>query len=446
MEEAFTMGAGGGESNTGVIQTKEKLVGAANFKRVNPKTDRFDVKKFHHIELYCGDANNTYRRFSAGLGMKLVAKSDNTTGNHSYSSYVLQSGELTFAFSAPYGTHRAQGQDQAEGGHAPHPSFDAEGAFEFFKKQGLAGKAVGVSVADARLAYDRAVKNGAEGRVEPHVLKPTNEGEASGEMVISEILLYGDVHLRFVSGDYKGPFLPGYAPVESAEFTYGLKRLDHCVGNVPNMLEAYNYLITATGFHEFAEFTAEDVGTIDSGLNSIVAASNNEMVLFPINEPTFGTKRKSQIQTYLEQNCGAGVQHLALKTENIFKTLRHMREVEQLSGFELMPRPSEKYYKELPMKVGNSLTADQYKTVEELGILVDKDDQGVLLQVFTKPVCDRPTLFIEIIERVGCMREQKNEETNKVDMVQAAGCGGFGKGNFKELFKSVEEFEASLNV
>ena len=120
MEEAFTMGAGGGESNTGVIQTKEKLVGAANFKRVNPKTDRFDVKKFHHIELYCGDANNTYRRFSAGLGMKLVAKSDNTTGNHSYSSYVLQSGELTFAFSAPYGTHRAQGQDQAEGGHAPH--------------------------------------------------------------------------------------------------------------------------------------------------------------------------------------------------------------------------------------------------------------------------------------------------------------------------------------
>merc|ERR1711907_318738 len=129
---------------------------------------------------------------------------------------------------------------------------------------------------------------------------------------------------------------------------------------------------------------------------------------------------------------------MALKTDDIFKTLRHMREVEHVTGFELMPRPRD--------KIGDSLTSEQYKTVEELGILVDKDDQGVLLQVFTKPVCDRPTLFIEIIERVGCMREQKNEETNKVDMVQAAGCGGFGKGNFKELFKSVEEFEASLNV
>jgi 4-hydroxyphenylpyruvate dioxygenase len=438
------MGSGAGEA---VIQTKEKLVGAAHFKRVNPMSDRFDVKKFHHIEFYCGDGNNTYRRFSAGLGMKVVAKSDNSTGNNAYASYVLKSGELNFTFTAPYQVQSADGEERKDAPGVPHPAFDQEHAFQFFKAHGLAVKAVGILVGDAEQAYNAAVANGAVGKVSPQTLKPSQEGEPQGEMKLAEVLLYGEtseVHLRFISGDYQGHFLPGYAPVESADISFGLKRLDHCVGNVPDMLKAYNYLVNVTGFHEFAEFTAEDVGTIDSGLNSIVAASNNEMVLFPINEPTFGTKRKSQIQTYLDQYVGAGVQHLALKTENIFNTLRHMRKAEMLVGFELMPRPSEKYYRELKIKVGDSLTDEQYKTCEELGILVDKDDQGVLLQVFTRPVGDRPTLFIEIIERVGCMREVKKKE--KVQMEQAAGCGGFGKGNFKELFKSVEEYEATLDV
>jgi len=434
------MGSGAGAT----IQTKEKLVGAANFKRVNPLSDRFDVKKFHHIEFYCGDANNTYRRFSVGLGMKLVAKSDNTTGNHAYSSYVLQSGDLRFAFSAPYYTEGAEADRNRDG--EPHPAFDADDAHNFFRKHGLAVKAVGVLVGDAEEAYRQAVANGATGKVEPTVLKPREGSPEQGEMKMAEIGLYGDVHLRFLSGNFSGDFMPGYEQVESQDISYGLQRLDHCVGNVPDMLAAYNYLVNATGFHEFAEFTAEDVGTVDSGLNSIVAASNNEMVLFPINEPTFGTKRKSQIQTYLEQNVGAGVQHLALKTDDIFKTLGEMRKVEALTGFELMPRPSEGYYQGLRQKVGDGLTEKQLQRCEELGILVDKDDQGILLQVFTKPVGDRPTLFIEIIERVGCMRTQKNEETQKEETVQAAGCGGFGKGNFKELFKSVEEYEASLDV
>ena len=399
--------------------------------------------------MFCGDANNTYRRFSAGLGMKLVAKSDNTTGNSAYSSYVLNSGDLTFAFSAPYGLspEGPQGEEEErEKAGLPNPGFDGEDAHAFFRKHGLAVKAVGVLVSDAEEAYNQAVANGAVGKLKPTLRKPTSADEPEGEMMLSEILLYGDVHLRFVSGSYKGAFLPGYQPVEGKDISYGLQRLDHCVGNVPNMLEAYNYLISATGFHEFAEFTAEDVGTVDSGLNSIVAASNNEMVLFPINEPTFGTKRKSQIQTYLDQNFGAGVQHLALKTDNIFKTLGEMRKVESLTGFELMPRPSEKYYRELHDRIGKGLTEEEYKRVEELGILVDKDDQGILLQVFTRPVGDRPTLFIEIIERVGCMRKEKNQQTLEEEAVQAAGCGGFGKGNFKELFKSVEEYEASLDV
>jgi len=305
-----------------------------------------------------------------------------------------------------------------------------------------------ILVDDASAAYHAAVANGAEGRLEPTELKPIHADEPSqGTTTISEILLYGDAVLRFVSGDYTGPFLPGYQPVECAEKRcYGLERLDHIVGNVSDMLETYNYLARATGFHEFAEFTSEDVGTVDSGLNSIVAASNNEMVLLPINEPTFGTKRKSQIQTYLEQNAGPGVQHMALKTDDIFHTLRHIREMSTLVGFELMPRPSEQYYRDLPAKIGDDLSDSEYKQVHELGILVDKDDQGVLLQVFTKPVGDRPTLFLEIIQRVGCLRERKDAHQKVVEVVQAAGCGGFGKGNFKELFKSVEEYESTLGV
>merc|ERR1712093_913843 len=160
------------------------------------------------------------------------------------------------------------------------------------------------------------------------------------------------------------------------------------------------------------------------GLNSMVMASNNEMVLLPFNEPTFGTKRKSQIQTYLEQNDGEGLQHLALKTDDIFDT---------------MPPASPAYYKNLPDKIGDALTPDQYKELEELGLLADKDDQGVLLQIFTKPCSDRPTFFIEIIQRIGCMtKNQKGEEE------QTGGCGGFGKGNFSELFKSIEDYEKTL--
>ncbi|MCG8462780.1 MAG: hypothetical protein MI919_41370, partial [Holophagales bacterium] len=198
-------------------------------------------------------------------------------------------------------------------------------------------------------------------------------------------------------------------------------------------------------FHEFAEFTAEDVGTVDSGLNSIVLANNNEYVLLPINEPTFGTKRKSQIQTYLEQNEGAGLQHLALKTNDIFSCLRKMRAVSDRGGFEFMPRPSDEYYRKLPNRIGDSLTPEQYAAAEELGILVDKDDQGVLLQIFTKPVSDRATIFLEIIQRVGCEYVQKGKN-GAATVMQKGGCGGFGKGNFTELFKSIENYERTLAV
>ncbi|GMF50165.1 unnamed protein product [Phytophthora fragariaefolia] len=378
-----------------------KLVGHKNFVRHNPQTDRFDVHKFHHIEFFCLDATNVSRRFSWGLGMGQIGKSDQSTGNHVSASYVIQSGDVKLVFTAPY----ALETDKAPDAVSPVPGYDAAFAQQFVLKHGLAVRALGIQVADAKAAYEISVQNGGEGVLEPQTLTDKDSGKST---VISEVKLYGDVVIRWVSGDFEGPLVPGYEKVDGPDMSIGIQRMDHCVGNVPSLLEAVKYITGFTGFHEFAEFTAEDVGTLDSGLNSMVLASNNEMVLLPVNEPTFGTKRKSQIQTYLEQN--------------------------------FMPRPNAVYYEQMPERIGESLTKEQYKMIEQLGLLVDKDDQGILLQIFTKPLGDRATVFFEIIERVGCMKDIAGR------LEQAAGCGGFGKGNFSALFKSIEDYEKSLNV
>eukprot|EP00271_Cylindrocystis_brebissonii_P013236 TRINITY_DN32930_c0_g1_i1.p1 TRINITY_DN32930_c0_g1~~TRINITY_DN32930_c0_g1_i1.p1 ORF type:complete len:425 (-),score=78.19 TRINITY_DN32930_c0_g1_i1:1320-2594(-) len=410
------------------------LVGFANFKRSNPLSDKFGVVKFHHVEFWCHDAVNTSSRFSWGLGMPTIAKSDMSTGNQTYSSFALRSNDLTFVFSAPYSTKL----DQA-GTKKPIPNYDAQTALSFFTTHGLGVRAVAIEVKDAVEAFTVSVANGAKAVSEPMVIP----SEAGGSATISEVSLYGDVVMRFVSFDnFQGLFLPLYEKVEnSAVMSHGLQRIDHVVGNVPVLMDAIKYVARFTGFHEFAEFTAEDVGTVDSGLNSMVLASNNEMVLLPMNEPTHGTKRKSQIQTYLDHNEGPGVQHMALLTKDIFHTLREMRGKTELGGFDFMPRPSAKYYAGLPDKIGDVLSAQQLQECQKLGILVDKDDQGVLLQIFTKPLGDRPTIFLEIIQRVGCL-----EKSPAGEEVQKGGCGGFGKGNFSELFKSIEDFERTLEV
>jgi len=208
------------------------------------------------------------------------------------------------------------------------------------------------------------------------------------------------------------------------------------------------------GFHEFAEFVSADVGTVDSGLNSLVLASNDERVLLPLNEPTHGTRRRSQIQTFLEQHGGPGVQHMALTTHDIFHTLRCMRDAagpDGAGGFDFMRSASDAYYDALPAKIGaHSLTPDQFHACRQLGILADRDDQGLLLQIFTKPVGDRPTLFLEIIQRVGCRLDQQPQQApappDGKPYPQAAGCGGFGKGNFAELFRSIEQYEETLHI
>lgn len=156
-------------------------------------------------------------------------------------------------------------------------------------------------------------------------------------------------------------------------------------------------------------------------------------------------RRKSQIQTYLEQNEGPGLQHLALKTKDIFKTVRKMRQSQKdLFGFELMKKPSDEYYRELPERLGDQLTPDQYEELEELGILADSDEEGILLQLFTKPIGDRPTFFFEIIQRIGCVVSY--DELSPELSIERPGCGGFGQGNFRELFKSIEDHEKTLKV
>lgn len=418
-------------------QKKTKLVGHSNFKRHNPKTDRFEILKFDHVEFYCGDSINTAERFGMGLGMQLVAKSDQSTGNHVYSSLVMQTGETKFVFTAPYGSEAIK--HAANPKTPPHPAYDNKFANEFLAKHGFAARAIAITVTDAHQAFQVSTDNGAKG-----ILKPTTlTGDNGQEMVIAEVEMYGDVALRYIQrGSFTGSIFPGYEPTPipgSGPRTFGIHRIDHIVGNVHNLLDTVNRIIGFTGFHELSEFVSEDVGTVDSGLNSMVLANNDEMVLLPINEPTFGTKRKSQIQTYLEQNQGEGVQHIALKTDDIFALIKQMRD---MGSFGFMPKPSPKYYEHLPKKIGDVLTKDQYELVDELGLLVDKDEEGVLIQVFTKPVGDRPTLFLELIQRVGCTYEASKEE--KKILMQKPACGGFGKGNFGALFKSIEDYEKSL--
>jgi 4-hydroxyphenylpyruvate dioxygenase len=424
-----------------VADAERKMVGFDAFmaNRTNPMTDKFTIERFHHIEFWCADATQASHRFTWGLGMPEVARSDLSTGNMTYASHALQSGELVFCFTAPYSNEESFRGDQS---NIPRPDYQQSTANAFVAKHGFAVRAVGIRVSDAAEAYAVSTANGARPVSEP----VTSVDAATGKsLTISEIGYFGDVVLRWVSGDFDGPMLPNYkasptAGMKDGVLSYGIHRLDHAVSNVPNLFEAVDYMMKATGVHEFSEFTAEDVGTVDSGLNSMVLASNNEFVLLPINEPTFGTKRKSQIQTYLEHNNGAGLQHLALMTDDIFATMREMRKRSHIGGFEFMPQPSEGYYEKCPARIGEkSLTPEQFAELKELGLLADRDEAGILLQVFTKPLGDRPTIFIEIIQRIGCDIDENGKKK-----VQGAGCGGFGKGNFSELFKSIEQFEKTL--
>ena len=308
-------------------------------------------------------------------------------------------------------------------------------------------RAVCIEVDNVCDAYNTIINNNGQSILSP--LRINDNDHTKGYIDLAEVSLYGDVVLRLInSSSFKGKFLPNFNDIgdsnpsnsNSKNATYGLERFDHIVGNLWSLEPLTSAIKGMTGFHEFAEFVADDVGTVDSGLNSVVLANTNELVLLPLNESTFGTKRKSQIQTYLEQNNGEGVQHMALFTPNIFNTLCQMKAATRWGGLEFMDAQPPSYYQNIRKRIGNSLSESQYELIEEMGLLADKDDNdGVLLQIFTKPIGDRPTLFLEIIQRIGCYN-------NNGDGGQKPGCGGFGKGNFKDLFKSIEDYEKILAV
>lgn len=261
---------------------------------------------FHHVEFYCGDAKSTAHCFSLALGMPCVGETGQHTGNDQCTSYGLVSGDFRLLLTAPYSQVMAAqgGTPPSPDDAAPHPlpSFSSPQAHEFFQKHGLAARAVGLEVKNAQTAFEISVANGATPVLEPTFV-PTCKGQVEQGATlegcyIAEVQLYDDVVLRYVSypsenmNEKSMPFLPHLTPSKKGSMskrpTYGIQRIDHAVGNVPNLLEAHERIKAFTGFHEFAEFTAEDVGTVDSGLNSVVLASDSEQVLLPLNEPTSG--------------------------------------------------------------------------------------------------------------------------------------------------------------
>ena len=268
---------------------------------------------------------------------------------------------------------------------------------------------VALRVPDAEYAYREAVRRGARGVREPYELS-----DDSGIVRQATIATYGETLHTFVERDgYEGAFLPGYAPAESSTGDAGLLvGIDHVVGNVElgRLDEWVSYYERVFGFTEMIHFSDEDISTEYSALMSKVMADGNGRIKFPINEPAEG-QRKSQIEEYLEYYGGAGVQHIALATTDIVRTVSELRQ----RGVRFLTTPAS-YYEELPDRVGE--IEQNLADLRELGILADRDDEGYLLQIFTKPLGDRPTLFLELIERHGAR--------------------GFGEGNFKALFEAIE--------
>ncbi|RZC54521.1 hypothetical protein C5167_013367 [Papaver somniferum] len=355
-----------------------------------------------------------------------------------HASYLLHSGDLNILSTAPYPPSVAEIPTQTISSTATIPTFNSSTACAFSIAHGLGVRAIGIEVEDAESAFNISVCYGARPSHPPVEIK--------NGIIISEVQLYGDAILRFISfknSNHGVNFLPGFKGINDEEppaskdlEDFGIRDLDHVAGNVVNLAEAISYVKMFSGFHEFAQFTIDDIaGVIESGMNSTVLANNEISVLLTITEPVHGTERKSQIQAYLEHNQGEGIAHMAFTSKDIFTTLKEMKKRSR-HGFEFMPPPPTTYYKNLKQRIGDNVLKDeQIKECEEFGVLVDKDDQGVLLQIFTKPVGDRPTILLEIIQRIGCT--EQNKEGNTIQR----GCGGFGKGNISALFKSVEEYE-----
>ncbi len=344
-----------------------------------------------HIEFYVGNAKQAAYFYRAALGFHLAAYRGPETGTRDRVSYVLEQNKIRFVLT----TALTPGGEIAE-----HVSKHGDGV-----------KSIALLVPDAQSAWEQTTSRGATSAHAPTVLK-----EAAGEVTLSSIKLYGDTIHTFVErGNYHGPFLPGFVklagPDPIARDT-GLLYVDHMVGNVGwgQMNTWVDFYQDVMGFRMFKHFDDADISTEYSALMSKVMTNGNEKIRFPINEPAQG-RRKSQIEEYLDFYGGPGIQHIAMATHNIIETVTQL----QAQGIEFLQVPTT-YYEDLTARVGK--IDEPIDELAKLGILVDRDDEGYMLQIFTKPVEDRPTLFFEIIQRKGSR--------------------SFGKGNFKALFEAIE--------
>jgi 4-hydroxyphenylpyruvate dioxygenase len=343
-----------------------------------------------HIEFYVGNAKQSAYYYQTAWGYKLVAYSGPETGVRDRASYVLQQNKVRLVL-----TTSMQPDSEITKHHAKH---------------GDGVKFLSIWVDDATKSFEETVKRGAK----PY-MEPTRFEDEHGWVVISAIHTYGDTIHKFVERNhYNGPFLPGFKAVPNAidVVPVGLKYVDHCVGNVElgAMNQWVKYYEDVMGFKLLITFDDEDISTEYSALMSKVVSNGNGYIKFPINEPAEGRK-KSQIEEYLDFYHGAGVQHIAIETDDIIATVGELRR----RGIEFLYVP-ETYYDDIPQRVGQ--IDEDLEALKKLNILIDRDEDGYLLQIFTKPVEDRPTLFYEIIQRRGAK--------------------SFGKGNFKALFESIE--------
>lgn len=360
--------------------------------------DFLPIKAMDHVEFYVSNARQAAHFYKTGFGFVNTAYSGLETGNRQTTSYVMEQGNIRLVLTA------SLGPDHPIARHA-HLHGDGVGV-------------IAMEVPDASSAYYETTKRGATGAIPPTELE-----DEHGVYRYSAIHCYGDTLIKFVErGQYQGPFAPGYVARATATTAngrhpgIGLAAIDHIVGNVE--LGAMNrwveFFANTMGFSQLLHFDDEDISTEYSALMSKVMQNGNGKVKFPINEPAEG-KKKSQIQEYLDYYYGPGAQHLACSTGDIVATVSQL----QANGIEFLRVPTA-YYNMLEERVGK--INEPIDKLAELGILVDRDEEGYLLQIFSKPVQDRPTVFFEIIERHGSR--------------------GFGKGNFKALFESIEREQA----
>jgi 4-hydroxyphenylpyruvate dioxygenase len=356
----------------------------------SPTRDFMPLHGVDHVEIYAGNAFQAAYFYVHAYGFSEVAYAGLETGSRDKVSHVLQSGRIRLVISG------ALASDSPIAAH--------------HRKHGDGVKVIALGVPDVEAAHREATSRGARSVAAPYEIS-----DEHGTVKLASIQTYGETIHTFVErGAYDGPFLPGYEPRAIGEQRGMLLGIDHIVGNVEDMNPWVKFYEDVFGMREMIHFSDKDISTEYSALMSKVVTNGNGSVKFPINEPAEG-KRKSQIEEYLEFYEGPGAQHLALATRDIVGTVGELRR----RGVEFLSIPAA-YYDEVPDRVPE--VAPQLADLREQGILVDRDDDGYLLQIFTKPIGDRPTLFFEVIERHGAK--------------------GFGDGNFKALFEALEREQA----